>query len=206
MNKFIKNESDGNECKNLLKTYFSIFNVLHKFFLGKSKKCIEQPQISNLVVISWMANELEQVFPDKIDKPSIELAFMRATSGDDAAKLGGQLCRGEFFEFMLRITNRIATADKDANQQTSEIRNAPYLLQIIKKQIIPAVKNCSLIKDRKLIHSSKFLNSLIHKNQLGLNILFEDAKIEGVYSFESADDQFNSLAPKGKHIIENLKE
>ena len=60
-----------------------------------------------------MTEELENTFPKKIDKASIELAFIKATDTDDANKLGGQLCRGEFLQFILRICSRINFSERE---------------------------------------------------------------------------------------------
>ena len=78
---------------------------------------------------------------------------------------------------------------------------------MIKQKFAPAAKACSMVKDRIVIQSSKFLNNLLHKNQLGLHILFEEAQIDNIYTYQSADEQFNVLVPgKGKNFIENLRE
>lgn len=85
-----------------------------------------------------------------LPRPAIELAFIRATRGDDGFGLAGTLCRGEFMETLLRaLRARYKGMDATVSQD---------LPQFLEAYIYPVYRESTLTKERQKMRASKKLN------------------------------------------------
>lgn len=71
---------------------------------GLAKSPNTYPEISFECFITTMLEQQKTEQEKKrVTRALMELAFIRATRGDDAVGIQGTLCRGEFLEILLRI-------------------------------------------------------------------------------------------------------
>ena len=117
----------------------------------------------------------------------IDLVLIRATRGDEAYGLQGALCRGEFFETILRLVH-------SKNMHEPEI--APLLEDFLQSYIQPIVNASTLIKERRTMRGSKKLNQILFENAKGLRMFFKEYKeINKGFTQVSAEEMFKPLNP-----------
>lgn len=63
------------------------------------------PEVSYDVFSRYMLAQQSFAEKSRLTKGAIELAFIRSTRGDGVTGLRGTLCRGEFYECMLRCAH-----------------------------------------------------------------------------------------------------
>ena len=78
----------------------------------------------------------------------VDNAFIRATRDDEGFGLAGTLCRGEFFETILRVAH--------AMRPKSYV--AEHFEEFIKTYLQPTLQDSDIIPHRKMIRESKRLN------------------------------------------------
>ena len=101
---FIKNAEDVEESKKILHAHFQEIQIAYLEALAISPTTF--PEINWEAFITKMLGEQKNEKEKKtLTRAHMELAFIRATRGDDAVGIKGTLCRGEFLEVLLRICN-----------------------------------------------------------------------------------------------------
>lgn len=155
------------------------------------------PEVSYDCFLSKM---LEQQKTDqekkKITRAHMELAFIRATRGDDAYGIQGTLCRGEFLETLLRL----------CQIRHQRCRLSDHLEDFLFIYIQGQYERSQILPIRKEIRASKKLNQLLHDNKEGLLQLYNEHKQElKGFTLESARQLLNPLNPnKGEPLIKTL--
>lgn len=128
----------------------------------------------------------------------MELAFIRATRGDDAVGIQGTLCRGEFLETLLRV----------CLVRHPRCMLADYLEDFLFIYIRGQYQRSQILPIRKEIRGSKKLNQLLYDNKDGLNQLYNEFRQDRKgFTMESARQLLNPLNPnKGEPLIPNMRE
>ena len=88
----------------------------------------------------------------RLPKAILENAFIRATRDDDGYGLAGTLCRGEFFETILRVAHGISLKKKDKTcvGEVSEL--------FVQQYMQPVYDASKIVNHRKKMRGSKRLN------------------------------------------------
>lgn len=73
---------------------------------------------------------------ERLPRSKVELAFIRATRGDAGQGLRGTLCRGEFFECMMRLCHQWVKAPQ---------KIAEYLEAFFDTYVTPQLKDCTIV-------------------------------------------------------------
>mmetsp|Transcript_34104 Transcript_34104/g.52385 ORF Transcript_34104/g.52385 Transcript_34104/m.52385 type:complete len:102 (-) Transcript_34104:459-764(-) len=101
------------------------------------------------------------------------MAYVTTTKGEETKGLGGTLCRGEFFQVILRLCNQIYP----------KRRIAPHLQEFIDVYFRGVFEKSLLLRDRALIRASRNLNNLLQDNEKGLEIIFDSYLVRDKFSF-----------------------
>jgi hypothetical protein len=95
---------------------------------------------------------------------------MRATRHDNVRGLKGAMQRSEFYDFIVRMALAGFTKRKASES----------LEEFVKIYILPVYEIQPITRDRKIIHESKRLNSLLYDNRVVIQYIFDNAR-EGFY-------------------------
>lgn len=100
--RFIKDEEEIAACKRLLEENFE---ALHVVFLGLSAHSHQYPEIDATAFLEAVMAQQARLPAGStpLTRAEAELAFLSATRNDKAGRMKGALCRGEFFEVVLRL-------------------------------------------------------------------------------------------------------
>lgn len=126
--------------------------------------------------MAHQANLPEGAIP--LTRAEVELAFMSATRNDKAGRMKGALCRGEFFEVVLRLASiRCPKGEKMSD-------NLPIFL---KDQITATLKDSEILNVRKRIRSNEAINQLLWDNKALLKKLhfYFKCKINKMFTYQS---------------------
>ena len=178
---FIKDPSDIEKSLDILQQHFGILQIVYLQGLANSPRTF--PEIGAQVFIEMMMRHQSSKDADRLPRARIELAFIRATRGDTGSKLAGTLCRGEYFETILRLCR----AEQENEMEVPVVSN--NLDSFFKRYIKPLVQDSTVLAERELIQTSKLLNRLLYSNIFGLKTLYKEAlnKKTGLYDLECAD-------------------
>lgn len=116
---------------------------------------------------------------------------MRATRGDGATGVTGQLCRSEYMDLLIRFCH--ATLDNIPGAFVSD-----HLEDYLKKKLEPIYRDSEILKLRKQFQSSKLLNCFLFDNRVGLRKLFNEKKIKKKFTYNSALKLFKTCIPADK--------
>jgi hypothetical protein len=78
----------------------------------------------------------------KLPQSMISLCFQRATRGDEVSTINGTLCRGEFFEMLLRMVKTL---------HPQKHRVSPQIQTFLNEFMLPIYNASSIVPDRKYI-------------------------------------------------------
>ena len=128
----------------------------------------------------------------------MELAFIRATRGDDACGVQGTLCRGEFLEILLRM----------CFIRHPKCMVSDYLEDFLDIYVKQQYDSSPILPIRKEIRSSKKLNQLLFDNKEGLTMIYNEyCRDHRGFSLESARNLLTPLSPnKGEPFIKTFRE
>lgn len=133
---------DEVDVEGTLEVIRSNFDILNSAFIHGLLNSKEFPEISSTSFIDMM-NDAQETFAEseQIQRAWLENAFIRATRGDGESGLRGQLCRGEFFDCIVRIVAAIYPKQKISDK----------IEPFVKKYFGPIHENSQQIKQRILI-------------------------------------------------------
>lgn len=160
--RFIKDEKVVAECKHIIENNF---DPLHTVFLELSSNSDQYPEIDASTFLEAVMAQQSKL-PDGVaplNRAEVELAFLSATRNDKVGRMKGALCRGEFFEVILRLA--VAVSPKDEYLSI-------YLPQFIQDQLTVTLENSEILNGRARIRSNATINQLLWDNKALLRKLY----------------------------------
>ena len=157
------------------------------------------PEVSFEVYLKYLQSCQSFAEQSRLPKGNIELAYIRSTRGDGVTGLRGTLCRGEFYECILRCAYAWAQYPKMLSDHLEEFFEIYVETKFQKSQIIPL---------RKIIRASGPLNQLLHDNTAGLKMLYSEcSERNNRFTYESARKFFNTISEqKGADLVVDLRQ
>ena len=104
---FIKNQEDIDDCMQILEEHFTQVQICYVHGLAISPHSLKIAEVESHCFLQSIYAYQDQKEMERLPRARVELAFMKATRGDAGAgrQLSGTLCRGEFFECLLRLAS-----------------------------------------------------------------------------------------------------
>ena len=104
---FMKDQADIDAALQILVKNFKMIQIWYIEGLAQTYSFYKSyPEISYFVFTKMVLSIQTEAMQKRLPSAMIDLAFQRATRGDEGQTLQGTLCRGEFQEILLRLTRQ----------------------------------------------------------------------------------------------------